>query len=92
MSSLRQKSIDGVFWSLLEKFGIQFIKLFLGIILARLLTPADYGLIGMITVFISLSLTFIDSGFGLAYIQKQDATEKDASTIFYFNLIVSTSL
>jgi O-antigen/teichoic acid export membrane protein len=92
LSSLKQKSIDGVFWSLLEKFGIQFIKLFLGIILARLLTPADYGMIGMITIFISLSLTFIDSGFGLAYIQKQDANEKDASTIFYFNLIVSTLL
>ena len=89
MKDLKQKSIDGVIWNLLEKFGVQFIKLVLGVILARILTPADYGLIGMITVFIAISTIFIDSGFGLAYIQKKDADEVDASTIFYFNLLVS---
>lgn len=90
MKSLKQKSIDGVIWKSIEKVGIQLIKLVLGVILARLLTPADYGLIGMITVFFAISMVFIDSGFGLAYIQKQDANEIDASTIFYFNLIVSS--
>lgn len=89
MSNLKEKSINGVIWNLLEKFGVQIIKLILGVILARILTPADYGLIGMITVFISISIIFIDSGFGLAYIQKKDATHVDASTIFYFNLVVS---
>jgi len=89
LSNLKQKSIDGVIWTLTEKVFLQLIKLVLGVILARLLTPSDYGLVGMITIFISLSLVFIDSGFGLAYIQKQDTNEKDASTIFYFNLIVS---
>ena len=89
MKDLKQKSIDGVIWNLLEKFGVQFIKLVLGVILARILTPADYGLIGMITIFIAISTIFIDSGFGLAYIQKKDATDEDASTIFYFNLLVS---
>lgn len=74
---------------MLEKIGIQLIRLVLGVILARLLTPDDYGLIGMISVFIAISLMFIDSGFGLAYIQKQDADDVDASTIFYFNLSVS---
>ena len=90
MSSLKQKSIDGVVWTLIEKFGIQIIKVVLGVILARLLTPADYGLIGMITVFFAIAMVFIDSGFGMAYIQKQNTSETDASTIFYFNLIVST--
>ena len=90
MSSLKQKSINGVIWNLTEKVGKQFIKIVLGVILARLLTPADYGLIGMITVFFAISMVFIDSGFGLAYIQKKDATEVDASTIFYFNLVVSS--
>lgn len=90
MSSLKQKSIDGVIWTLTEKFGIQLIKLVLGVILARLLTPADYGLIGMITVFFAISKVFITSGFGLAYIQKKNANDEDASTIFYFNLVVST--
>ena len=92
MDSLKQKSVDGVIWTLLEKFGSQFIKIILGVILARLLTPTDYGLIGMISVFFAISMVFIDSGFGLAYVQKQDADDKDASTIFYFNLVVSTLL
>jgi len=90
LSSLRQKSINGVIWNLTEKVGKQFIKVILGVILARLLTPADYGLIGMITVFFAISTVFIDSGFGLAYIQKKEATDVDASTIFYFNLVVSS--
>ncbi|MDJ0645031.1 MAG: lipopolysaccharide biosynthesis protein [Flavobacteriaceae bacterium] len=90
MGSLKQKSINGVIWTLIEKFGIQFIKLILGVILARLLTPSDYGLIGMITVFFAIARIFIDSGFGMAYIQKKDANDEDASTIFYFNLAVST--
>lgn len=92
MSTLKQKSVDGIIWNLTEKFGIQFIKLILGVILARLLTPADYGLIGMITVFFVVANVFVDSGFGLAYIQKKDADETDASTIFFFNLIVSIIL
>ena len=89
MKNLKEKSIDGVIWNLLEKIGIQLIRLVLGVILARLLTPTDYGLIGMIMVFIAISVMFIDSGFGLAYIQKKDADDFDASTIFYFNLSVS---
>ena len=90
MGDLKSKSVDGVFWTLLEKVGLQFIKIVLGVILARLLTPDDYGLIGMITVFFAISMTFITSGFGLAFIQKKDADDVDASTIFYFNLIVSS--
>ncbi len=92
MSSLKQKSIDGIIWNLIEKFGIQFTKLILGVILARLLTPADYGLIGMITVFFVVANVFINSGFGLAYVQKKDANETDASTIFFFNLFISIIL
>jgi O-antigen/teichoic acid export membrane protein len=90
LSNLKQKSIDGVIWTLIEKVGKQFIKIILGVILARLLTPADYGLIGMITVFFAFSMVFIDSGFGSAYIQKKEANDVDASTIFYFNLFVSS--
>lgn len=89
MENLKQRSIDGVFWNLLEKMGIHLIKLILGVILARLLTPEDYGLIGMITVFFVFANIFVDSGFGLAYIQKKDASEIDASTIFFFNLFIS---
>ncbi|MCB0460432.1 MAG: lipopolysaccharide biosynthesis protein [Flavobacteriaceae bacterium] len=89
MNTLKQKSIDGIIWTLTEKVGLQLIKILLGVVLARLLTPEDYGLIGMVTVFFAVSIVFIDSGFGMAYIQKQDATDTDASTIFYFNLVIS---
>ena len=56
--------------------------------MARLLTPADYGILGMIAVFIAISRTFVDSGFGNALIRKLDRTDVDCSTIFHFNVIV----
>lgn len=90
MSSLKQKSIDAIIWNLIEKYGVQLVSLVIGVILARLLTPADYGLIGMITVFFVLAMVFVNSGFGTAYIQKKNATETDASTIFFFNIFIST--
>jgi O-antigen/teichoic acid export membrane protein len=90
MENLKQKSINGIIWNLIEKFGVQLIKLILGVILARLLTPEDFGLVGMVTVFFAIAMVFIDSGFGMAYIQKKEADDIDASTIFYFNLAVST--
>lgn len=88
--SLKNKSIDGIIWNLIERYGIQLVSLFIGIILARLLTPSDYGLIGMIGVFFALSMVFINSGLGGAYIQKKNSNEVDASTIFFFNLFVSS--
>ena len=89
MPNLKQKSVDAIIWNLMEKYGNQFFALIIGIILARLLTPADYGLIGMITVFFALAMVFMKSGFGAAYIQKKDANQIDASTIFFFNLAIS---
>ena len=92
MDNSKQKSLDAIIWNLFEQYGNQFVSLFIGIILARLLTPNDYGLIGMISVFFLLSRVFVNGGFGLAYIQNQNADEKDASTIFYFNVAVSILL
>lgn len=89
MSDLRSKSVDAIIWNLIEKYGVQLFSLIIGVILARLLTPADYGLIGMISVFFALAMVFVNSGFGTAYIQKKDVDETDASTIFYFNIVVS---
>ena len=88
MTNLKQKSIDAIVWSLFERYGIQIVSIIIGIILARLLTPNDYGLIGMITVFFVFARVFVISGFGIAYIQKKDATDIDASTIFFFNIFV----
>jgi O-antigen/teichoic acid export membrane protein len=88
-SSLKQKTVKGISWNLIERFGIQIIKLMLGIILARLLTPEDFGLIGMITVFFAIANVFISSGFGQAYIQKKNVTDVDANTVFFTNLVIS---
>lgn len=92
MTSLKKKASKGILWIAIEKFGQNGIKLIFGIILARLLTPQDFGLIGIVTVFFTLAMVFVESGFSSAYIQKKDADELDANTIFYFNLIVSVIL
>ncbi len=75
-------------WNSIDKFGIQGIAFVIGIILARILMPVDFGLIGMLAIFFAFSELFVGSGFSMALIQKSDCTEVDYSTIFYFNLIV----
>ena len=71
MSSLKQKATKGVLWSAIERFLAQGVQFVLGIIVARLLLPSDYGLIGMLAIFLAVSETFIQSGFGAALIQKK---------------------
>lgn len=89
MSSVKQESIQGVKWSVFEKFAVQGIQFILGIILARILAPSDYGVIGMHAIFIAVSQTFIDSGFSSALIKKIDRTEDDYCTVFYFNILIA---
>lgn len=84
--NLKQKTVSGLLWSFIDNIASQGITFLVGLILARLLEPKEFGLIGMITVFIAISSSFINSGFGSALIRKQDCTEKDFSTVFYFNL------
>lgn len=88
-SSERAKAIRGVSWNLVERLGIQVIRFILGIILARLLSPQEFGIMGIITVFFFIAQTFINSGFGQAYIQKKNVSKEDANTVFYTNLTVS---
>jgi len=88
MSDLKSQTIKGVFWSFLEKFGSQLILLISQIVLARLLEPKDFGLIGMLAIFIGVSQAFIDSGFDNALIQKKDVNQTDYSTVFYFNIAI----
>ena len=86
--SLKSKAINGVMWSAVERFSVQGIQFILTIIIARLVSPSDYGLIAMLGIFLAIAQTFIDSGFSNALIQKQDRTETDFSTVFYFNIAV----
>lgn len=89
MSDLKQKTKIGMLWNMLEKVSIQIISFVFSIVLARLLTPSDYGTIGLLSVFVSFSNVFVDSGFSRALVQKQDRTEKDLSTAFFFSLFIS---
>lgn len=73
-------------WTALQKYSTMFIHFISGIILARLLTPYDYGCIGMLSIFMVLAEAFIDGGFGSALIQKKRPTQEDYSTIFWWNL------
>ena len=88
-SNLKKEAISGVLWSALQKYSTMIVGFLSGIILARLLTPYDYGCIGMLSIFMVLAESFIDGGFGSALIQKKDPTQKDYSTIFYWNMMVS---
>lgn len=90
--NLKQKTVKGVLWSTLERFSVQGVQFIIMIVMARLLTPHDYGLIGMLAIFLAVAQSLIDSGFSQALIRKQNRTEVDNSTVFYFNLVVSGAL
>lgn len=90
--SLKQKTVKGVLWSSLERFSVQGIQFVVMIVMANMLTPHDYGLIAMLAVFIAVSQSLVDSGFSQALIRKQDRTETDNSTVFYFNIVVGLLL
>ncbi|MDE6695503.1 MAG: lipopolysaccharide biosynthesis protein, partial [Muribaculaceae bacterium] len=90
--SLKNKTINGTVWSSLERFSVQGIQFIVMIIMARILTPADYGLVGMLAIFIAVSQSLIDSGFSQALIRKQDRSEIDNSTVFFFNIGVGIVL
>lgn len=85
--SLKKEAIHGAFWSSAERVGQQFVQFIVSIILARILAPEDFGIIGMVVIFISLARVLVDSGFGSALIQNQDANHVDESTIFWFNCL-----
>ncbi len=85
---LANKTFSGVIWSSLERFSTQGISLILGILIARQLTPDDYGTIALLSIFFGICNTFVDSGFSRALIRKIDRTESDNSTVFYFNILI----
>ena len=86
--SLRSKTLGALSWSFLESIGVQGVRFIVGIVLARLLFPEQFGLIGMLMIFMAVAQSFLDSGFGAALIQKRDATQTDTCSIFYFNIPV----
>ncbi len=91
-NSLKSKSMKGMAWTGASRLTTKVVQFLVGIVLARLLMPEDYGIIGMLAIFIAIAQTFIDSGFASALIQKKDRTETDYSTVFYFNFVISLFL
>lgn len=90
--SVRKQLTRGVLWNFIEKILMEGVQFVIGIILARLLLPSDFGLIGMLAIFIAISNVFIDGGFAKALIQKKDCTDIDYSTAFVSNIVMSVTI
>jgi O-antigen/teichoic acid export membrane protein len=86
MPSTKQNTFTGVLWSAIERFSVQGIQFILSFVIARQLLPSDYGLVAMLTIFMAIAQIFVDSGFSNALIQKQNRSNADFSTVFYFNI------
>lgn len=84
--SLKNRTVNGVVWSAIDRFSALGIQIVCSLIIAHLLTPEDFGILGMITVFSAIGLVIIDSGFGLALIRRNDVTELDYSSVFYLKI------
>ncbi len=91
-TDLKNKTISGVFWKFGERITAQLITFIVSIVLARIIMPEDYGIIALVTVFITLANVFVTNGLGTSLIQKKDSDDKDFSTMFYASIILSLIL
>lgn len=89
MLSIKQETSQSAKWVAVEKFSNKGVNFLFGIFMARLLSPEDFGVLGMITIIFNITTIFIDSGFSTALIRKPEQTEKDYSTVFFFNIFIS---
>lgn len=90
--SLKQKTVRGTLWSAVERLATQAVQFVVMIVMARMLTPDDYGLVGMLAVFIAVAQSLVDSGFTQALIRKRNRTDTDCCTVFYFNIAAGVVL
>ncbi len=85
---MKNTTIKNFIWRFAERCGAQLVTFIVSIVLARLLSPEDYGTIALVTVFTTILQVFVDSGLGTALIQKKNADDLDFSSVFYFNFVV----
>jgi len=90
--NLKRKMLNAITWTTIDRFGQQSVQFIIGLVLARLLSPDDFGLIGMVMIFVGLSSVLVDGGFGQALIRKEKPSQTDYSTIFFLNFGVSVFL
>lgn len=88
-SQIGSRALSGIIWKFGEKIGVQAAQFVIQIVLARLLLPEDYGIVGLLTIFISILDVFIQQGFTTALIQKKDADDLDISSVFWANIGLS---
>lgn len=88
---LSVKAVRGTVWAMLDRFGSMGLQFIANLVLARTLLPEDFGIIGMLMIFIAVSNVFVDGGFGSALLQKKEPTQQDYSTIFLWNLAVGVA-
>ena len=87
--SLKDKSLAAFFWVLIDKMGGSVANFIVTVVLARLLTPEDFGLVAMVMIFFELSSSFVQSGIGFALVREKTITDIDKSTAFIFNLLMA---
>lgn len=87
--TLKKKAVNSLLWRIVEQGGKQGIFFVISLVLARLIMPDQFGLVAMLTVFTGVAGVFIDSGFTTALIRKNDRTQEDCSTIYWFNIVIS---
>jgi len=90
--SLGQRTFSGFIWTFTSRLGTRLSIFVVSIVLARLLTPADFGLIALLAVFFSISASLVDSGFTLALIREKTISQVDKTTVFYINIFISIFL
>ena len=91
-SSLKSKAAGTLKWNTIDRLSSQVLYAVVGIVLANVVSQEDFGLVGALLVFQSFAIIFADSGFGAAILRQKHTTEKDYSTVFWFNLIVSVAI
>lgn len=87
--SLKQKTVKGIMWNALQKLSSSGIAFLLTLVMARLLSPSDYGMIGLLTVFIAVASIFVDCGFSMALVRKKVCSQEDRCTVFFWNIFIS---
>jgi len=90
--SLQKKAMHGMLWNLAERSSVQIVQFGISLVLARLLSPAEFGMVGMLMVFTALAQVFLDAGFSSALIQKKEVTQEDLSSVFYLNILMGSAL
>lgn len=87
--NLRDRGVRGFLWALLERLSVQGVSFVVTLVLARILSPSDYGTVALLSIFLAVAGVLVDSGFGNALIQKKDATELDFNSVFYISIAIS---